>query len=340
MKIILDAFGGDNAPLCVIKGAADAMAEYGVDIMLCGDTEKIKKCAADNNIDISKMEIKQADRVMDMHDNPRTILKSNSDTSLAVSLQALAHGEGDAVISAGSTGAVLFGATFIAKRIKGIKRPVIASIVPGTEKPYMLVDCGANLNCRPDMLMQFAILGSAYMKKVMGIENPTVGLLNNGAEDSKGGDVLVETYQLLKNSSLNFIGNIEARDVPKGACDVLVADGFAGNVVLKLTEGLGSEFVKLLKNILMKNMKTKLAAMMIKSDMNELKELLDYSEFGGAPIIGIRKPVFKAHGSSNAKAIKSAIRKAMEFVETGVIGEIEKNMLELAPELSDKKDEE
>ncbi|MGN0556448.1 MAG: phosphate acyltransferase PlsX [Acutalibacteraceae bacterium] len=322
MKIILDAFGGDNAPLCILQGSRMAIDEYGAEILLCGDTEKIKACAAENGISLDGMEIKHAPRVMDMHDDPNTILQSNSDTSLAVALGALANGEGDAVVSAGSTGAVLFGATFIEKRIKGIKRPAIGTVMPGTERPYMLIDAGANLNCRPEMLMQFAILGSAYMKKVMGIERPTVGLLNNGAEDTKGGEVLVGTYQLLKKSNLNFIGNVEARDVPRGACDVLVADGFAGNVVLKLTEGIGAEFMGLFKDILMKNALTKLAALMIKPGLRDLKRLLDYSEYGGAPIVGVRKPVFKAHGSSNAKAIRSAIRQAMTFVENGVIDEI------------------
>ena len=326
MKIILDAFGGDNAPLCVIEGARNAIDEFGVEILLCGDEAKIKKCAEDNNISLDGMEIKQADGIMDMHDEPNTILKSKSNTSLAVALKALADGEGDALVSAGSTGAVLFGATFIEKRIKGIKRPAIGTVMPGTEKPYLLIDAGANLNCRPEMLMQFAVLGSVYMNKVFGIEKPQVGLLNNGAEDSKGGEVLVETYQMLKNSTLNFIGNVEARDVPKGACDVLVADGFAGNIVLKLTEGVASEFLGLFKGILLKNIFTKIAAMIIKPGLRQMKKMMDYSEYGGAPIIGIKKPVFKAHGSSNAKAIKNAIRQAKTFVEGDVITEIERVM--------------
>lgn len=322
MKIILDAFGGDNAPLCVLQGARAAIDEYDVDVLLCGDEEKIKKCAADNNISLDRMDIKHAPRVMDMHEDPNSIIKSNSDTSLAVALYALANGEGDACISAGSTGAVLFGATFIEKRIKGIKRPAIGTVMPGTQKPYILIDAGANLNCRPEMLKQFAVLGSAYMKKVMNIDNPTVGLLNNGVEDTKGGEVLVETYQLLKSSNLNFIGNVEAREVPKGACDVLVADGFAGNIVLKLTEGVASEFMGLFKGILMKNLKTKLAAALIMPGLKDMKKMMDYTEYGAAPIIGIRKPVFKAHGSSNAKAIKNAIRQAKAFVQNGVIDEI------------------
>ena len=319
MKIIIDAFGGDNAPLCVLQGARAAIDEYGVEIMLCGDEQKIKKCAEDNGIDMSGMEIKHADDVMDMHDEPNSILKSKSNTSMAVGLKALSENEGDAFVSAGSTGAVLVGATFIAKRIKGIKRPAIGTIMPGTDKPYLLIDAGANINCRSDMLMQFATLGSVYMNRFLGIENPTVGLLNNGAEDSKGGDVLVETYAMLKESNLNFIGNVEARDVPKGACDVLVADGFAGNIVLKLTEGLASAFMGMFKETLMSSFVTKIAGLIIKPKLKNQMKKLDYSEYGGAPIIGVRKPVIKAHGSSNAKAFKNAIRQAKLIVESKVI---------------------
>lgn len=336
MKIILDAFGGDNAPFCVLSGARAAKDEFGVDILLCGDEQKIKECAGENSIDISDMEIEQADDIMTMHDEPNTILKSKSNTSLAVGLKALAENKGDAFVSAGSTGAVLFGATFIEKRIKGIKRPAIATIMPGSDKPYLLIDAGANLNCRPEVLFQFATLGSVYMSKFMGIDKPEVGLLNNGAEDSKGGEVLVETYKLLKNSELNFIGNVEARDVPKGACDVLVADGFAGNIVLKLTEGLAKEFFGMIKGVLMSSLKTKLAALIIKPALKGMIKKLDYSEYGGAPIIGLQRLVIKAHGSSDAKSIKSAIRQAKTLVEANVT----ESMISAAESLASKKNEE
>lgn len=336
MKIILDAFGGDNAPFCVLSGARAAKDEFGVDILLCGDEQKIKECAGENSIDISDMEIEQADDIMTMHDEPNTILKSKSNTSLAVGLKALAENKGDAFVSAGSTGAVLFGATFIEKRIKGIKRPAIATIMPGSDKPYLLIDAGANLNCRPEVLFQFATLGSVYMSKFMGIDKPEVGLLNNGAEDSKGGEVLVETYKLLKNSELNFIGNVEARDVPKGFCDVLVADGFAGNIVLKLTEGLAKEFFGMIKGVLMSSLKTKLAALIIKPALKGMIKKLDYSEYGGAPIIGLQRLVIKAHGSSDAKSIKSAIRQAKTLVEANVT----ESMISAAESLASKKNEE
>ncbi|MBQ2392311.1 MAG: phosphate acyltransferase PlsX [Clostridia bacterium] len=313
MKIIVDAFGGDNAPLSNVQGAADAVRELGAEVILVGDEEKLQKCAKDNGIVLDGIEIVHAPDVMDIHDDPNTILKSNKNTSLAVAFTLLKEGKGDAVVSAGSTGAILFGATFIVKRMKGIKRPALATVMPTTGRPTLLLDCGANLNCRPEVLYQFGVLGSVYMENVMGIKNPSVGLLNNGSEDTKGGDVLVETYSLLKNSKLNFIGNIEARDVPTGACDVLVADGFAGNIVLKLTEGVASSFMGMIKDTFMKNIITKLCAAVLKPGLRELKKKTDYSEIGGAPLLGISKPVIKAHGSSNAKAIKNAIRQAMSF---------------------------
>lgn len=322
MKIIVDAFGGDNAPLAVLKGSQAAVNEYGVQIVLCGNSQKIKKCAKENNVSLNNIEIIHAEDEMDMHDDPGEILKSKSNSSLAVAFKSLVEGKGDAVVSAGNTGAILFGAIFIVKRIKGVKRPALAPVIQSAGDPYLLIDSGANINVRPDVLLQFGVLGSIYMNKVLGIDSPKVGLLNNGTEESKGGEVLVEAYQLLSKSDLNFIGNVEARDVPNGACDVLVADGFAGNIVLKLTEGVVYTFINLLRQVLTKNIFTKMAALVIKSAMKSLKKKLDYTEYGGAPLLGISKPVIKAHGSSNAKAIKNAIRQAKLFCEKNVIDEI------------------
>ncbi len=311
MRIAVDAFGGDNAPLSVIDGCSQAMAVNDkIEIILFGDEEKIKSCAEQNNIDISKMKTVHTSEQFDMHDEPKELLGSKGNTGLALAFKAVAAGEADAIVSAGSTGAVLMGATFIVKRIKGIKRAAIATMIPTTGKPYLLIDSGANINVRPEVLVQFGALGSAYMQNVMGIENPTVGLLNNGAEDTKGGETLVEAHRQLKESSLNFIGNVEARDVPGGACDVLVADGFAGNIVLKLTEGLASSFMSMFKKVFMKSTVTKLAAAVLRPGLRSLKKQLDYTEYGGAPFLGVRKPVIKAHGSSNAKAIKFAVLQA------------------------------
>lgn len=328
MKIIIDAFGGDNAPLAVISGAAQAVKEYGVEILLCGDTEIIKAVAAENNVSLNGIELLHADGVMDMHDEPNTILKSNKNTSIAVAFRALQEHRGDALVSAGSTGAVLFGATFITKRIKGIKRPALAPVLPTVGKPYILVDCGANVDCRALMLYQFAHLGSVYMRQVLGVKNPKVGLLNNGTEDTKGAALQVETYQLLKKSKLNFIGNVEARDIPDGICDVVVTDGFVGNVVLKLNEGIAMSFVGMLKAMLMKNIFTKLAALLLKPSLRDFKKALDYTEYGGAPLLGVNKPVIKAHGSSNAKAIKSAIYQATLCAGNNLVSEIVKSLEE------------
>ncbi|OJU16330.1 MAG: phosphate--acyl-ACP acyltransferase [Clostridiales bacterium 43-6] len=321
MKIIVDAFGGDNAPKAMIEGCMMAVKEYGASILLCGDEEKIKACAKEHNFSLHNIEIVHSPGVMDVHTDPTEILKS--DTSMAEGLRRLAKGEGDAFVSAGSTGALLVGGTLIVKRIKGIKRPALSPVMPTADKPYLLIDCGANLDVRPEMLVQFGIMGSVYMNKVLGCETPRVGLLNVGAEDTKGGEMLVETYGLLKNSPVNFVGNIEAREVPEGACDVLVTDGFSGNIVLKLTEGVAGSFMGMIKKIFKRNWITKFAAMLIMPGLKALKKQMDYTEYGGAPLLGTARPVIKAHGSSNAKAFKNAIRQAIQFSETGVIEEIE-----------------
>ena len=323
MRIIIDAFGGDNAPLSNIEGAVLAKKEYDVDVILCGNEEKIRTCAKENNLSLDGIDIIHADEVFDVHDDPNLLLKSKSNTSLAVAFKAVKDGLADAIISAGSSGAVLMGGTFIVKRIKGIKRPAFASVIPTIDKPYMLIDMGANIDCRPEILVQFAIVGNAYMKNVMGIENPRVGLINIGAEETKGGELLVETHKRLKDSNLNFIGNVEPRYLTDGICDVAVCDGFTGNVVLKMTEGVASTMMKMIKGILSKNLKSKFAAALIMGGLKKLKKKFDYSEHGGAPLMGVKAPVIKAHGSSDSKAIKSAVRQAIEFSKTNVIADIE-----------------
>lgn len=318
-NIIVDAFGGDNAPLCNLQGAADAVKEWDVTITLVGDEDAIRSCAAENGISLDKITIVHTPDVMGMHDTPTEIVKSKRGTSMGVALDMLARGEGDGLVSAGSTGALLTGATLIVKRIKGIKRPALATLVPTPDGAYLLLDSGANAECRPEMLMDFAIMGNEYMKRISGIERPRIGLLNVGTEDTKGDALRQETYRLLQDSDLNFVGNVEARDVPAGACDVLVTDGFSGNVVLKLTEGVAVTFFRLIKRTLMSKLKTKIGALLIKKDLGGLKKLMDYSEVGGAPFIGVKAPVIKAHGSSNAKAIKNAIYQALLFAESGLI---------------------
>lgn len=329
MKIIVDAFGGDNAPVEVIKGAAQAVAELGVDIILTGDENKIKAAAAENNVSLSGITIKHTESVIDIHEEPTSIIKERSDCSMAVGLKALADGEGDAFVSAGSTGALVVGATFITKRLKGIKRAALAPVLPTDKGWMMLVDAGANVDCRPEMLVQFAIMGSCYMEKVLKIDSPKVGLINVGAEDTKGRDMDIEAYKMLKEAPVNFMGNLEARDMPNGDCQVVVSDGFTGNVALKLYEGMGSYFSHTLKDMLMGSLGGKIAALLIMKKVKAFKKKMDYSETGGAVLMGISKPVIKAHGSSDAKAFFNAIRQAKNCVDGDVIGEISRSLEQL-----------
>ncbi len=320
MKVIIDMYGGDNAPKAPLLGAAMAAKELGVEIVAVGNEVEMRKICEENGID--GFEFIDAPLVMPVCAEPTEVMKSYKESSLAVGLRALAEGRGDAYVGAGSTGAIVVGATLIVKRIKGIKRAALASVIPGLDKSYMLLDLGANVECRPEMLCQFGSMGSIYMNKVEGIPNPEVGLINIGAEESKGGELQKEAYRLMKNAGFNFIGNIEPRDLPRGVCDVAVADGWTGNVVLKLTEGLSSAFGKKLKGIMLRNMFTKLGALTMKSGVAEFKKSMDYTERGGAPLLGIAKPVIKAHGSSNPKAFMNAIRQAKTFYEQDVIGTI------------------
>jgi len=322
MKIIVDAFGGDNAPVAVLQGASAAVREYGVDILLCGNRQKILDTAREHGIAMDNMDIAHAPEVFDIHEDPTKILKAGADTSLAEGFRRLVMDDGDAFVSAGSTGAMLVGATFIVKRIKGVKRPALGAVLPGETGPVMLIDTGANVECRPEMLAQFAAMGGIYMNKVLKIGSPRVGLLNVGAEDTKGDQLRLDAYKLLSESGLNFVGNVEARDALAGVCDVLAADGFSGNVLLKSTEGAVGMIMKNIKSALTKSMLTKAGALLIKSGLKEMKAKMDYTEYGGAPLLGVCKPVIKAHGSSNAKAIKNAIRQAADFTNTGVIKQI------------------
>ena len=327
MRIVVDAFGGDNAPLEIIKGSAMAEKEYGVEIILCGDENVIKKCIEDNDIHFDKLSIVNATDVISMHDDPTSLLKAHKDSSMAVAFKTLADGEADAFVSAGSTGAVVVGGTFIIKRIKGIKRPALAAMLPTPKGNTMLMDIGANAECRPEMIAQFGVMASAYLEKVESINNPTIGLLNIGAEDTKGTETHKEAYKLLKDSNLNFIGNVESRDLPFGAADAVVTDGFTGNIALKLIEGTVKTLFSMLKPVFKKNLLTKLSFLFLKDGLKGVKNKLNADEVGGAPLLGTKKPVFKAHGSSNAFAFKNAIHKAMLFAQNNVIETIESSYL-------------
>lgn len=322
MKIIVDAFGGDNAPLEIIKGCALAVDEYGFNIVLVGPKDKIEDVANKNKISLKNMEIVNADEIITMEDSADTVIKTKKESSMAIGLKLLSKGEGDAFISAGNSGALVVGATLLVKRIKGIKRCAFAPILPKDDGFFMLIDSGANVECRPEMLYQFGVMGSIYMDKVMGINKPRIGLANVGTEEHKGSELQQNTFKLLQNSNLNFIGNIEARDIPIDAADVVVSDGFTGNIILKMYEGVALTLLNKIKGLFNKNLKTKLAASLVLSDMKELKKQIDYNEFGGAPIIGISKPVFKAHGSAKAKTFKNALKLTASYVENNVISEI------------------
>lgn len=329
MRIIVDGFGGDNAPLATLQGCELAINEYGVDITVTGNEQVLKKVAQENNIDISKMKIVHANSVIPVEADPTTILKEYKDSSMAVAFQLLANGEGDAVVCAGSTGAIVVGASLIVKRIKGIKRAALAPIMPADKGCYILMDVGANVECRPEMLLQFGVMGSIYMEKIMNVPNPRVAIVNIGSEETKGRDLELGAYKLFSDSKfINFTGNIEPRYIPAGDADVVITDGFTGNVILKLTEGLGKMFANNIKNIFGGFVGTMAGAMVLKK-IKAFKNKMDYTEYGGAPLLGTAKPVIKAHGSSNAKAFKNAIRQARDFVEKGVIDEISSSIAKI-----------
>ena len=306
-----------------------AVNEKNCNIILVGKEDIINKVSQENNISLKNIEIVDAPDIISMNEAGSEIMKSKNNCSMAVGLKILSEGKGDAFVTAGNSGAVVVGATLMVKRIKGIKRPAFAPVMPNMASNFMLIDSGANIDCRPEMLQQFGIMGSIYMEKVMNYKNPRVALLNVGVEDHKGGDLQHQAFELLKNSKINFIGNVEGRDIPFDAADVIVADGFTGNVFLKTYEGTAIAILNRFKAVLGKNLKTKISAGLIMSDLKDLKKTLDYNEYGGAPIMGVCRPVFKAHGSSKAKTINNAILQTISYVEGNVISEITKAIEDL-----------
>jgi len=332
MKIIVDAMGGDHAPEAPVKGALDAVKEYGIEVVLVGRGEAILSVLKENGISEvpAGVEIAHADQVVEMCDNPATAFKEKKDSSLTIGLNMVKDGKGDAFVSAGSTGALLSAATLLTKRIKGIRRAALAPVIPTGKGSAILIDCGATAECTPEYLLQFAFMGSYYAEQTLGCPEPKVGLLNIGVEPSKGTDLQRETYALLeeagKEGRINFVGNIEAREAVLGGVDVIVADGYSGNIFLKTVEGAGLFMAREVKKMFKKNLVTKLAALMVKSGIMEFKKKLDSGEVGGTALIGISKPVIKAHGSSDAYAIKNAIRQAVAFANSGIIENITENI--------------
>lgn len=336
MKIILDAMGGDNAPQAPVQGAIEAVKLYGAEIILVGRGQEILEVLKKNGLETlpEGIEIAHADDVVDMHDDPATVIHKRKNSSMIVGLKMLAEGKGDAFVSAGSTGALLTGATLLVKRVRGIRRAAMAPAMPTkTGSKVIVCDCGANAECTPEFLLQFGLVASSYSRFTLGVDNPRVGLLNIGTEDSKGTQLQKDAYALLKDASekglLNFTGNVEARDVPLGAVDVVVSDGFSGNILIKSIEGTAMFMGSMLKRMFQKNIGSKLGYLLCRSGVKDLTRLLDYREIGGTQFLGIQKPVIKAHGSSDALAFRNALRQAMAAAEGDFTAQLTKTLAAL-----------
>ena len=332
MRIIVDAMGGDNAPAEIVKGAVEAVRELGVSVTLVGMEQQIRDCLAEEQAEdlCRQINVVNATEVVLMEDDPTGVLRTKKDSSMSVALRLLRDGEGDACISAGSTGALLAGVTLIVKRVHGIRRAALAPVMPNGGKGVMLIDCGANVECTPEYLLQFAFMGAFYAKNILGCDRPKIGLLNVGTEDTKGGELQKAVFPLLtaakQDGHINFVGNVEARDVMFGGVDVVVTDGFSGNILLKTIEGTAKFIMLNLKDIMTSNIRSKAAALVMKKKLGEFKKMVDPSEVGGTALLGIAKPVIKAHGSSDARAIKNAVIQAIRFVEADVTNEIARNI--------------
>ena len=321
MKILMDMMGGDNAPLAPMQGAADAVKAYGVEIVALGDEALLRQTAEEHHIPLDGFAFVNCSEKIEMCDEPAQAVRRKKDSSLVVGLTMLRDGGGDAFVSAGSTGALHVGTSLIVRTLAGVKRPALATIVPAQKEPYLLLDCGANAECRPDMLAAFGVLGSCYAEKILGKKSPSDARINNGTEETKGTPMLKEAHQLLKKTpGIRFIGNIEPRDVPLNGADVVVCDGFTGNVVLKLTEGTAKMFLEMLKDIFAANAATKLAYLLVKRGFHKLRTLMDADVYGGAPLLGAKQIVIKAHGSANARTMQHAIRQAKICVDRDLCG--------------------
>ena len=324
MRIILDGMGGDNAPLEIVKGAVEASSKIDHQIVIAGREDEINAELAKYNYDESKIQVVHTSEVIENEDSPVKAIRRKTDSSMVKGLTMLKDGESDLFISAGNTGAYMAGSLLILGRIPGVDRPAIASIYPiaGGALPSIIVDAGANSECRPSNLLEFAIMGSLYMEKVMARTNASVGLVNLGIEENKGTTVTKAAHKLLKEADINFIGNVEARDVPKGACDVIVCDGFTGNIILKLTEGFAWNLLKTMKKKFTDGISAKMGAVLLAGKVKEIKDEFDYSEYGGAPILGVNGHVLKIHGSSGSAAVKNAIIKGIPYAQENVVGRI------------------
>lgn len=319
MKIAIDAMGGDNAPLEIIKGSIEALEKFPIQIMLVGQSDKIKYELTKYKFDKSRVEIIQATEIIGNDEVPTVAIKQKKDSSIVVGLNLVKEGKAEAFISAGCTGALLTGATVIVGRLKGIERPALATLVPNKKGFALLIDCGANVDSKANYLVQYAQMGSIYVENILHIKSPKVGLVNIGDEEEKGNALSKEAYPLLKNASVNFIGNVEARDIPLGKADVVVCDAFVGNVILKYTEGFAKALLSIMKAEIMQGTISKIGALLIKPSLKRMMKKLDYTEYGGAPLLGLKGIVVKTHGSADANAIKNTIKQCVNLIETKVI---------------------
>lgn len=328
MRIVVDAMGGDNAPGEIIKGCVDAVNTYNISLTLVGHENIISEGLRSLNAPLESFHIIDAKEVISPDEAPVTAIKRKKESSMVKAFELLRQDSGSVFISAGSTGALMAGGLLKVGRIKGIGRPALAPLIPTRKAPILLIDAGANAECKPENLIQFAMMGSVYMEKVLGRKSPKVGLVNIGAEEGKGNELTKATYPLLKDASnINFFGNVEARDIPAGIVDIVVCDGFTGNIILKLTEGLASNLFGIMKEEFTKNFISKMGALLLKPSLRGLKDSMDYAEHGGAPLLGINGGIIKAHGSSDARAIKNAIRQGKSFIDQAVLENIKDNIL-------------
>lgn len=338
MKIVIDAMGGDNAPRSTVEGAVLALKNFPVEIVLTGDKEKIERALESYEYDKSRLEIIHTTQKIENEDKPVKAIRSKKDSSMVVGLNLVKDKKADGIVSAGNTGALLAGGLFVLGRLKGIDRPALCSYLPTREGVSILIDAGANADCKAQNILEFGMMGSAYAQGVLKLQNPKVGIVNIGSEEGKGNELTKKAYELLKENTIdiNFVGNVEARDIPSGDVDVIVCDGFTGNVVLKLTEGVAMTMFSMLKSAFTKNTVTKLGALLSKGGLMDMKKRLDYKEYGGAPFMGVDGCLIKAHGSSDSKAIMNAVRQAIAFNEGNVLENIKSSLRKIREDENDE----